>query len=419
MTTPYDCVVLGAGPAGTTTAALVAQAGFRTLVVERDRFPRFHVGESLMPETYWVFQRLGVLDRLKRSSFPKKYSVQFVNHAGKESAPFYFFEADPRECSVTWQVLRSDFDQLMLENALDKGAECWQETRALDVLTEGERVVGVRVQRRGQPPQEVPARVVVDATGQQSFLAHRFGLREELPGLRKASVWTYFRGAYRDPGIDQGATVILHTQDRQAWFWYIPLPDDITSVGVVGDTDYLLSGGKSPQQVFAEQVSRCPAVARRIEGAEQVEPGPGEPRYRVIRDFSYLTRRPAGPGWVLVGDAFGFLDPIYSSGVFLALVSGQWAAEAIIHGLESGNLSAEQLGRWAEPLRRGMKWIHKLIRAFYTPGFSFGRFIRAYPQHRNNLTDLLVGKVFHQEAGRIFDDLDPWLERLTATGSAN
>jgi len=139
----------------------------------------------------------------------------------------------------------------------------------------------------------------------------------------------------------------------------------------------------------------------------------------VIRDFSYLTRRPAGPGWVLVGDAFGFLDPIYSSGVFLALVSGQWAADAIIQGLESGDLSAEQLGRWAAPLQRGMKWIHKLIRAFYTPGFSFGRFIRAYPQHRNNLTDLLVGKVFHQEAGRIFDDLDPWLERLTATGSAS
>src|SRR5215216_6767574 len=136
MNSSYDVVVVGGGPAGATVAALVAEKGHSVLLLERSRFPRFHIGESLMPETYWVFKRLGVLDKLKKSNFVRKYSVQFVTASGKESQPFYFDEMNPHECSVTWQVVRSEFDRMMLENARDAGADVWANSNVTDVLLE-------------------------------------------------------------------------------------------------------------------------------------------------------------------------------------------------------------------------------------------------------------------------------------------
>jgi len=399
----YDCIVLGGGPAGSTAGALVAEAGFSTLVVERGAVPRYHIGESLMPETYWTFERLGVLDRMKRSAYPKKYSVQFVSHSGRESQPFYFFETNEHESSQTWQVVRSDFDKMLLDNAVEKGAEVRDATRALDVLFEGDRAVGVRVQAKDAEPEEIGAKVVIDATGQQSIVATRLGLREAYPDMRNASIWGYYRGGRRDTGVDEGATIILHTKSKEAWFWYIPLPDDLVSVGVVSENDYLLKGRGRPEQVFEEELTNCPAVLERLMDAKL------DSDFFVARDFSYRSREAAGNGWVLIGDAYGFIDPVYSSGVFLALKSGELAADAVVEGLRSGDLSGAQLGRWAESYGEGMKWILKLVRAFYTEHFSFGQFIRAYPHHKDRLTDLLVGKVFRPGVGEIFDDMDPWL----------
>jgi len=182
----------------------------------------------------------------------------------------------------------------------------------------------------------------------------------------------------------------------------------VTSVGVVAEADYLLRGRGSPESVFEEELCNCPAVLERLMNAELTS------EFRVIRDFSYVSRQPAGPGWVLVGDAFGFLDPIYSSGVFLALKSGEMAADCIAEGLAAGDVSAAQLGRWCPAFSQGMTWIRKLVYAFYAEGFSFGRFIREFPHHRANLTNLLVGKVFHSTAGDIFQDLDPWLAAAQA-----
>lgn len=400
----FDCIVIGGGPAGSTAAALVAEAGFDTLLLERERFPRFHVGESLMPESYWTLKRLGVLPRLKASRFPCKFSVQFVNHTGEEAAPFYFHDADPRECSQTWQVLRSEFDQMLFENAIEKGADCRQGCRVLDVLLDGLRAVGVRAHTDGdEQPRDFYAPVVVDASGQQTLLASKLGLRKEHARLRKATIWAYYRGGWRDPGVDAGATVIFQSRDRRSWFWYIPLPDDLVSVGVVADPEHLLHGRGTPEAVFEEKLCKCPAVLQRLMHAELVSD------FHVLSDFSYVAQAPAGDGWVLVGDALGFVDPIYSSGVFLALKSAEMAADGIIDGLRGGDLSARQLGAWADPFQRGMNRIRRLAEAFYHQGFSVNRFISEYPQHRRNLTDLLMGKVFHDTAGAIFDDLEPWL----------
>jgi len=401
----YDCIVIGGGPAGSTVGTLVAEAGFSTLVLEREKMPRFHVGESLMPETYWTLERLGVLEQMKRSDFVKKVSVQFVSHSGKESQPFFFKEHDPRECSQTWQVERADFDHLLFQNAAGKGADCRDEMRVRDVLLEGERAVGVRVEPAEREACDVAAKVVVDATGQQSLLAGKLGIRNDDPKLRKAAIWGYYRGAKRDPGEHGGATVIMHTTDKSSWFWYIPLSNDVTSIGVVGDNDYLLKGRGKPASVFEDELVRCPGLVERLMNAELVS------RFRVAKEFSYTTEKHSGDGWVLVGDAFGFIDPIYSSGVYFALKSGEMAADCIVDGLKNGDCSGEQLGKWTGEFKEGSKWIRKLVSAYYTNEFSFGHFLKEHPQYTGNLTDLLIGRIFHDGAGRIFDDMEPAMRK--------
>jgi len=402
MDASYDVVVIGGGPAGSTVAALTAEAGLSTLVLERAKFPRFHIGESLMPESYWAFKRLGMLQKMKDSPFVKKYSVQFVNASGKESQPFYFDEMNPHEGSQTWQVVRSQFDEMMLDNAAEKGATVWQEANVTDVhlspspTDDLPRATGVTVSRAGGPPLRVNARVVVDASGTNALLSRKLGIRTGEASLRKAAVFAHYQGAYRDEGKNAGATLVLSTPNQEGWFWYIPLQDAIVSVGVVGDPEYLIRGRGKPEQTLDEEIARTSAVARRVQSARRVSP------VHVLSDFTYRANRVAGDGWVLVGDAFGFLDPIYSSGVFLALKTGEMAADAIIAAFAKNDLSAPQLSDWGDTLMDGYNAIRKLVYAFYTRDFSFGKFMRQHPEFQKNLVDLLIGDVFRPEVNAIF-----------------
>lgn len=408
----YDCVVMGGGPAGSTVATLVAEVGFKVLLVERESMPREHIGESLMPETYWVFQRLGVLDKLKASSYPKKVGVQFVNHTGKESAPFFFSQHDPHESSQTWHVERDAFDQMLFENAAEKGATCRDRTRVLDIDFDGERAVGVMLQSAEGSPLRVAASAVVDATGQQSLLATKLGLRKMNPDLRKAAIWHHYRGAHRDEEGGGVKTVIMHTAEKKSWFWYIPQSNDIVSVGVVGDRDYLLKGRSSPADVFLEELQNCPTLGGWLTGAQPVD------EVNVAKEFSYTTDRAAGDGWVLVGDAWGFIDPIYSSGVYFALKSGELAADCLVDGLRRGDVSAATLGKWLPDFARQTGLIRKLVYAFYSGEFRVGQFVKEFPQHQKELVDLLIGRVFDGRPGKIFDDLEPWLRQRAEATSA-
>jgi flavin-dependent dehydrogenase len=414
----YDCIVIGGGPSGSTTAALVAEAGFKVLLLERDAEPRRKVGESLMPETYWVFERLGVLPGLRNGPFVEKVGVQFVSSSGKESSPFLFTRHDPRECGRTWHVERAKFDQFLLDNAAAKGVEIHRGARVLDVVFEGERAVGVRLapsdQQNGDAPRTdelVRAAVIVDATGQAGLLGARFALRQPNPKFRKAAIWGHFRGSRRDV-IEGGVmTVCFRTQSNRSWFWHIPLSNDVVSIGVVGDAEYFFHpGGGTPDEVFWREVADCPAMGKRLDGTEKVA------GLDVVKEYSYATSRSSGDGWVLVGDSWGFIDPIYSSGVWFALKSGQLAADAIVEGLRTGNTTGGQLGKWVPDFARGTTWVKKLAEAWYCGQFRVGKFIREYPHHVGPMTDILIGRIFHPEAGRLFDDLDPWLERMKAEG---
>ena len=400
-------VVIGGGPAGTTAATLIAQQGYRVELFERERFPRYHIGESLIPETYWVLKRLGMLDKMKSSHFVKKHSVQFVGASGRHSTPFYFHDNKPHECSQTWQIRRSEFDTMMLRNAEEHGVQVHEGVRVLDVLFEGDRAVGVQIAEENVPPREVRADVVVDASGQSSMLINRFNLRLPDPELNKGAIWTYFEGAYRDTGKDEGATIVLALGNKQGWFWYIPMHDNIVSVGVVADFNYLFKGRGSHDETFAEEMEKCPAVKERVALGKQLHP------VKATKDYTYKAKQAAGDGWVLVGDAFGFLDPLYSSGVLLALKSGQLAADAIVEALQKGDTSRAQLGKWEADYVVGMNRMRRLVCEYYD-GFSFGQFIRRYPHHQGGVTDLLIGDLFKPELDQIFKDIDTMKAEIAA-----
>ena len=401
LSAEYDAIIIGGGPAGSTTAALTAEHGHNVLLLERALFPRFHVGESLIPETYWTLKRLGLLETLKDSAFPKKYSVQFVSDGYKESAPFYFDEHNPHECSITWQVVRGEFDDMLIETARKRGAAVRTDAQVLDVLFEGDQAVGVRVQvgeGAGKSVHEIRSKVVVDATGQSAFLANRLGLKTPDKILKMGTVWTYFRGAQRDPGKDEGATLIMQTEGKKSWFWYIPLPDDLVSIGCTGPLGYMFSKGRgSAEEVYQAELKRCPALEKRLTKATR------DTEYFTTKDFSYRAKQAADPGWVLVGDAFGFIDPVYSSGVYLALKSGELAADAIHESLAAGDLSAESLGRWQSDYVHGLEMFRKLVYAFYTPEFSFATFLREHPEYKGHLVDILIGNVFRPGLSEIFE----------------
>jgi flavin-dependent dehydrogenase len=267
------------------------------------------------------------------------------------------------------------------------------------VLFDGDRATGVRIKEPDGTRRDVAARVVVDASGQAGFLQNRFKLRLWDPVLNKGAIWTYWQGAYRDSGRDEGATMVLQTSNRKGWFWYIPLHGDRVSVGVVAPFDYLFKARGEREQTYHEEVDRCPAVKERIAGATR------ETGYFATKDYSYRATQVAGDGWVLVGDAFGFLDPLYSSGVLLALKSGELAADAIVEGLANDDLSAAQLGKWGAAFNQGVDRMRRLVCEYYD-GFSFGTFVRNYPHLKGTVTDLLIGDLFTDRVDQVWGPME-------------
>jgi flavin-dependent dehydrogenase len=394
-----DILVIGGGPAGSTASCLLAQAGHKVELFEREKFPRFHIGESLIPETYWVLQRIGMLEKMQKSNFTKKYSVQFVNAKGKLSAPFYFWDNKPHECSQTWQVHRGEFDTMMLNNAREHGVNAHEGVRVLDVLFDGDRAVGVKIQDPDGKQREIHAKVVVDASGQSGLLQNKFKLRVWDPLLNKGAVWTYWEGAYRDTGKDEGATIVIQTPSKQGWFWYIPLHDNMVSVGVVATFEYLFKGRGSHEQIYTEEVEACPAVKDRVAQAKRIT------GYFATKDYSYRSKAVAGNGWVLIGDAFGFLDPLYSSGVLLALRSGEMAADAIVEAFQKNDFSAAQLGKWGPTFNAGVDRMRRLVCEYYD-GFSFGNFVRNFPDLKGKVTDLLIGDLFTDKVDVVWGPME-------------
>ena len=401
----YDCIVIGGGPAGATAGTVLAQHGRRVAILEREAFPRYHIGESLMPYTWFTFERLGVLDWFEQAACPKKYSVQFVSTTGKVSQPFYFFETIKHPCSTTWQVLRSDFDRMLLDNARARGVDVRQGTVVRELLMDGDRAVGVRADIAGSGSATLHADAVIDASGRDTFLASKLGWKRRDPDLTKIAIFSYYRGAKRDPGLDEGATTVAYIPEK-GWFWYIPLPDDVVSVGVVAEADYLYRDTRDPEAIFAREAAECIWIADHLSTGARIEP------VRVTGEFSYRAESIGGNGFCLAGDAFSFLDPVFSTGVFMALKSGEMAADAVHRGLDAGGVTAETFVDYERDMRWALDQFRQLVLSFYNQTFSFRDFIRAHPDLHPRLVDALVGNVF-ADLGPLFEALQEFSARTS------
>lgn len=393
----WDAVVIGGGPAGASVSAALAIKGRRVLVLEKEKFPRYHIGESLIPYCWFALDRLGMVEKLRRSHFVNKYSVQFVSTDGRASQPFYFFKHTDHECAKTWQVLRSEFDAMLLENAREKGVEVRVGVTVKELIREGSAVVGVKAVDEAGRPVEFRAPMTVDASGRDMFTVSRHDWRINDPELRKIALWSYYKGAKRDPGIDEGTTTVAYVPEK-GWFWYIPLPDDVVSVGIVAERDYLYRGVRDPDVIFEREVQGQPWIKEHVSTGVKTAP------CKVTGDYSYRSRHCADDGLVLVGDAFAFLDPVFSSGVFLALQSGVMAADAIDAALHAGDVSAARFTDYGRELCKGIEAMRRLVYAFYDQGFNFGDMLRKHPQLRGDLTDCLIGN--------LWKDFDPLFEAV-------
>lgn len=395
----YDCdvLIIGAGPAGTTAATILAgEKGRKVIVLEKEHFPRYHVGESLIPHCWDTLDRLGMTERLDAKGFQSKQSVQFVSPEGELSAPFYFEKHTDHPRAKTWQVDRETFDTMMMERAREAGAEVREGVKVLEFLEEDDVVVGVLAEDESGKRFELRAPITMDASGRDALFQRKKKWRKRDPKLNKIAIWTLYKGAKRDPGVDEGATTIAYVKEK-GWFWNIPLKDDIVSTGIVAERDYLYRDGRDLAEIYEREIKENKWVHDHLSEGEQF----GE--YWVTGEYSYRAENCATDGLVLIGDAFAFLDPVFSSGVYLALTTGSMSADAVDQALKAGDTSGEQFREYGERVCQGIEWMRKLVYAFYDDDFSFKDVVMKYAEVRRDLTDCLIGDLMDKDYTDLFE----------------
>ncbi len=361
-------------------------------MVEREKFPRFHVGESLLPFALPIFDRLGVHDKIRAHGFQRKFGAFFWNESNGSTRPVIFAEARDPNHPMAYQVKRAEFDDLLLRHAESSGAEVREETAVEDVLFEGDRAVGVRLRGAGgsdpKASEEIRAKVIVDASGQGALLSRKLGLRSFDPKLKRAALFAHYEGI-RWPAESQPGDILLPI-DQGVWYWIIPFSDGVCSVGGVFDpSEVRLAEGASVETRYDELIGRSPRMRTLLEGARRTSKVHG------ISDYSAKSSRLGGDGWVLVGDAATFLDPVFSTGVFLAMSSGERAGETIHRALSKrGRVDAKDFRAYARQSNRIVARFRRFVYNFYDPVF-FEAFCTPDPPEviRAAVTTTLAGGV--------------------------
>jgi len=384
MSQEFDVLVVGGGPGGATAAAILAQRGYAVALLDRATFPRYRVGESMIPYNYFPLEKAGMIPALRSSQFPQKYSVQFIGQSGRQSQPFYFDTHIDHECAQTWQVTRGLFDAMLVDQCRKVGVTVVEGMQAVELIEQNDAVVGVVARGLDRTEHRYRAKMTMDASGGHGFAMGQLGWRIYDPGLEKVAIWGYFKGAKRDEGKDEGATTITYLEGKN-WLWYIPLQDDIVSVGVVGDDDYIYRESRDLQTIFETACEKNTWIREHMAGSQI------DGKYRSCVHRSYRSRHCAKNGLVLLGDAFSFLDPVFSTGMFIALRTADLAAEAVDLALKAGDVSGSQFIEYGEKACREIEMLRRLVYAFYADRFSFKQIVVKYPELKDAITDCLVG----------------------------
>jgi flavin-dependent dehydrogenase len=380
-----DAIVIGGGPGGSTVATVLARAGRHVLLLEKEKFPRFHVGESLLPFNLPLFERLGVAEKIRAAGFQTKRGAYFWNEETGGIRPVDFANGMDDRHPSAYQVKRAEFDELLLRHAEESGAHVREETAVEEVVFEGERAVGV-IARSPAGKEEIRARAVVDASGQTALLSRQLGTRRFDPKLKRAGLFAHYEGIRWPEGQRPGD--ILLPIDRGVWYWIIPFSDGTCSVGEVFEPS-LAAQAVSLEEKFELLLARSPRMQEFLAGARRTS------RVVGISDYSTSSARAAGDGWALVGDAATFLDPVFSTGVFLAMAMGERAAYRIDRALtERGCVGARDLAPYAKEASRLVGRFRRFVYAFYDPVF-FEAFCSPEPfdSMRAAITTILSGGI--------------------------
>src|SRR6266705_3567818 len=340
----YDVAIIGGGPAGSTAAALLARAGRRVIVFEREKFPRFHIGESLLPFSMKAFTRLGLHEKFLRAGFMKKHGGEILGACSEPGTKFYFKDGYRSQTDHAYQVTRSDFDKLLLDHAAECGAEVHEDT-SVDRIKFSKDNVELAIRSNGSS-HTIQARYVIDASGRASMLGRQFQIKKTYNHLQKLSIFAHYDGVWRAEGIDGTLTVLLRAIDR--WFWLIPLTAERTSIGVVLDSEIFRESKLSAEDFLEQALAEQPIIAKRTTDARRVS------QVYVEADFSYRSARLYGDRWLLTGDAAGFIDPIFSSGVFLAMFSGERCADVLHEAFDHPRKTKRLFARYERSVNRAM-----------------------------------------------------------------
>ncbi len=361
----YDVAIIGGGPAGSTAATLLSKAGRRVIILEREKFPRFHIGESLLPFSMQTFTRLGLQEKL-RAHFVEKFGGEIAEAGGEKVAKFYFKDGFASRTDRSYQVTRSKFDKMLLDHAGESGAEICEETSVDDVAFDDD---GVTLffrrdalprgpgRAEARPSETLRAKYLIDASGRNSVIGNKFKLKKNYQHLQKLSLFAHYEGLEREAGIDGTLTRMVRTLD--SWFWVIPLENDRTSIGVVLEAADFKKSGLSAEEFFERAIAEQPLVRNRVGDGRRVS------QVYTAADFSYRSQKLIGDRWLLAGDAAGFIDPVFSSGVFLAVLAAEQAADVLHEVLDHPKRVRRLFRHYERLVNRAMDVYLRFVESWY------------------------------------------------------
>jgi len=402
-----DVIIIGGGPAGSTLASYLAKASIGVTIFESLNHPRAHVGESLVTSTMPVMEEIGVIDDMRAAGFPIKFGASWHAPGGREAAiRFREFNEDGINFDHTFHVDRSKFDLMLLKHAEKLGAKVYQGVHAKKVLFDGDRACGVTVEIGGQEV-DVPAKVVVDASGRGTLLGRQLKSKKKDVIFNQYAVHAWFKNLDRGTGDTANYIHIYFLPVERGWVWQIPISDEITSVGIVAEREVFKQSRMDPDTYFNTYINTNPDMTHAMHNAERIN------EYKFEGDYSYSVERFVGNGYLLVGDAARFVDPIFSSGVSVAMNSAKFAAERILYAFQVDDFSEAVFQPYEEKLRSGVAIWYEFIRLYYKLLPLFTHFIQS-KEHRYEITRLLQGVVFDRSEVPVLDSMRRYIEAVEA-----